>query len=84
LLISRFKDFELLHLLLEQASCPGFICNGTFYLPKEQQRPHYLLLNSIIACENLRPLSTSGAETGKRRLKGEETYRAIVLTMYRV
>jgi hypothetical protein len=32
----------------------------------------------------LRPLSTSGAETGKRRLKGEAEYRAIVLTMYRV
>jgi hypothetical protein len=51
---------------------------------KEQQCPHYLLLNSIIACENLGPLSTSGAETGKRRLKGEAAYRAIVLTMYRV
>jgi hypothetical protein len=49
----------------------------------EQQHPQYLLF-SIIACENLRPLSTSGAETCKGRLKGEAAYRAIVLTMHRV
>jgi hypothetical protein len=39
---------------------------------------------SIIACQNLRLLSTLGAETGKRRLKGEAAYRAIVLNMQRV
>jgi hypothetical protein len=50
---------------------------------KEQQHPQYLLF-SFIACQNLRLLSTLGAETGKRRLKGEAAYKAIVLNMHRV
>jgi hypothetical protein len=82
LLVSGFEDFELLHRLLEQASCPGFICNGTFYLARNSST-RIIFSYSIIACENLGPLSTSGAETGKRRLKGEAAYRTIVLSMYR-